>query len=139
TAQGCGWTGKRKAAALLPADAVTDKPCPQCGGEVKVGGPAPTSVQTTPSGMEIAFWDSTNVETGIEQQRRYTVNGERVPSVSSILRTLGPKDAIAPWAVKQRDEGKDWREESRLAAERGTAAHDLLLRAMLSERTSLAD
>src|SRR5690606_5765288 len=90
-------------------------------------------------GIEIAFWDSTNVETGVEQQRRYAVNGERFPSVSSILRTLGPKDAIAPWAVKQRDEGRDWREESRLAAERGTAAHDLLLRAMLSERTSLAD
>lgn len=145
TARGCGWTGQRKAAADLPLDTPLDKGCPRCDGEVKVGGPAPTSVQVTPAGIEIAFWDSQNVESGLEQRRRYAIGGPpldghriKVPSVSTILGVLA-KEGLLHWVYRLTLEGRDYRAERDEAGERGAAAHDLVVRAMLGERTSLAD
>lgn len=98
----------------------------------------PNAVETTPSGIEIAFYDSVGVD-GEKQQRRYLVDGERVVSVTTALGALSKGDALIRWALNLERKGEDWREVRDEAARRGTAQHHLLLRAMLGERTSLGD
>ena len=132
--EGCYWTGNRKT--TEPDGTVLDKPCPQ-GHEVVVGGPPPTSVETTPTGVEIAFWDETNVETGQPQQRRYTVDGQRLPSVTTVLGVLN-KPALLDWAARLAREGKDWRDVRDEAGDRGTNAHALALDVVLGKRRSLS-
>lgn len=132
---GCNWTGSRKTDAAIDTPLV--KPCPN-GHTVVVGGPPPTKVETTPSGFRIEFWDSHNIESGAEQRRRYTVNGDRLQSVTTILGVLA-KDALLGWVERLTLEGLNWRDVRDEAGERGHESHDLLLRALLSERTSLSD
>lgn len=133
----CGWTGNRKSD--LPPNAEHAKPCPGCEGIVLIGPPPPTKVETTPSGIEIAFWDSENIETGQPQQRRYKFNGQKGPSVSAILGILDKSQVLIPWAIAQHEAGFNWRDIRDEAGGRGRHAHDLLLRALLDERTSLSD
>lgn len=132
----CFWTGSRKTDA--PDGTPLEKGCPNGHDAVVVGGPPPTLVQTTPSGIEIAFWDSENIESGQPQQRRYTVNGERFRSVTTYLNVLA-KDALLDWVATETREGRDWRKTRDDAAERGDHLHRMLLRAVLGERVSLAD
>lgn len=98
----------------------------------------PNAVETTPSGIEIAFYDSIGVD-GEPQQRRYLIDGERLPSVTTILGTLSKGDALLHWAVGLTRDGQDWREVRDEAARRGHGQHHLLLQSMLGERTSLSD
>lgn len=95
----CGWTGKRKTD--QPRDTVLDKPCPKCGGEVQVGGPAPSRVEALPSGIEVAFWDEENIETGAPQRRTYRVpgiDGDTLPSISTVS-GIFDKPGLVPAAV----------------------------------------
>lgn len=121
--EGCYWTGQR--ATEAPLNSVLDKPCPN-GHEVVVGGPPPTTVETTPAGIEIAFWDSENVETGQPQQRRYLCDGQKLPSVTTLLRILD-KPALLDWAARLARDGVDWRDVRDEAGERGTNAHGIVL------------
>lgn len=97
----------------------------------------PNAVETTPSGIEIAFYDSVGVD-GEPQQRRYLVNGERVLNVTTILNVLA-KEALLTWVERLTREGKDWREVRDDAAGRGTDTHHLILRVLTGEKASLAD
>lgn len=132
----CFWTGSRKTDE--PDGTPLEKGCPNGHDRVVVGGPPPTLVQTTPSGIEIAFWDSLNVESGQKQQRRYTVNGERFRSVTTYLGVLS-KDALLDWVATETREGRDWRQTRDEAGERGDHLHRLLLAAVLKQKVSLAD
>lgn len=98
----------------------------------------PNAVELTPSGIEIAFYDSVGVD-GEPQQRRYLVDGERMVSVTTALGALSKGDALIWWALNLERKGQDWREVRDEAARRGTAQHHLLLEAMLGKRTSLGD
>lgn len=131
---GCYWTGNRKTD--LPDGAELPKPCPN-GHPVVVGGPPPTSVETTPSGIRIEFWDSENAETGQPQTRRYLVNGERLPSATTILGILD-KPALLDWAARLAREGLNWREVRDEAGDRGTNAHALVLDVVTGKRRNLA-
>lgn len=133
--QTCDWKGNRKT--TLAHAATLPKPCPQ-GHEVIVFSPPPDSVETTPSGTLIEFWEAEDAITGLKQQRHYKVDGKKLPSVTTILRVLA-KDALLDWAARLAFEGKDWKDERDAAGDRGRAAHDLILRTILKERTSLAD
>lgn len=97
----------------------------------------PNRTETLPSGFVVDFWDSVGVD-GERQQRRYAVNGERVPSVTTILGVLA-KPALLDWAARLAREGKDWREVRQEAAERGTDTHGLLHRLAIRKRASLSD
>lgn len=98
----------------------------------------PNAVEVTPSGLEIAFYDSVGVD-GRPQQRRYLVNGERLVNVTTVLNTLSKGDALLHWAVGLEREGRDWREVRDEAARRGTNTHHLLLRTLTKGRAGLAD
>ncbi len=89
----------------------------------------PNSVETTPSGIAIAYFDSVGID-GEPQQRRYLIDGERLPSVTTITGILDKSNALIPWAVKLAQQGLDWREVRDSAGERGTSAHDLIVRMM---------
>jgi hypothetical protein len=128
----------------------------------------PNRIETLPSGIEVAFWDSIGVD-GESQQRRYCVggiDGERVPSVSTIA-GIFEIPALMPKAVKMQEEamidlaksGVDiaslTREQLRAklwdagthfdaiwkrARERGDIAHDMLLALIRDGKVpSLAD
>lgn len=97
----------------------------------------PNSVELTPSGIEIAFYDEIGVD-GKPQQRRYTVNGSRVANVTSVLNVLA-KEALLGWVERLTKEGKNWRDERNKAGERGTDAHHLLLQALTGGDATLAD
>ncbi len=96
----------------------------------------PNVVETTPSGVEIAFYDSIGVD-GEPQQRRYLVDGERLVNVTTAT-GIYMKEALLGWVATETREGRDWRETRDLASKRGTSTHDLILR-MLIGRASLAD
>lgn len=98
----------------------------------------PTSVETTPSGIEISYWDSIGLN-GEPQQRRYLIDGERYVSVTTALGILDKSDALIPWALKLAEDGQDWREVRNEAGRRGTSAHDVVVAVMLRQRVSLAD
>lgn len=131
----CFWTGQRKTD--LQPDAIHPKTCPD-GHEVRVGAWPPTTVEETPSGFEIAFYDSVNIESGQSQQRRYLVNGDRFPSVTGILRILDKSDALIPWAIGLEREGLDWREVRDEAGERGTSAHSIALDVLTGRQRRLS-
>lgn len=132
----CFWSGSRKTDA--PDGTKLEKGCPNGHDAVVVGGPPPTSVETTPSGMEIAFWDSINIESGREQQRRYLVNGEKLPSVTTLTGILD-KPALLDWAARLAREGQDWREVRDSAGDRGTNAHDVALDVVQGKLRRLSD
>lgn len=131
----CFWTGTR--ATDAPLNSAHPKPCPS-GHEVTVGPWPPSAVETTPSGLEIAFWDSENVETGQPQQRRYLVDGERFPSVTTILGILDKSDFLIPWAVRLAEQGVNWRDVRDEAGERGRATHQLVLDVLLGRQRNLS-
>lgn len=116
----------------------------------------PNTVEVTPSGLVIAFWDSVGVD-GERQQRRYRVavleeDAERTAeaielaaldavkfvNVSTAVNALA-KEALLGWVERLTKEGKDWREERAAAMERGQDSHDLILRFLLGQRVSLGD
>lgn len=97
----------------------------------------PNHTEATPSGIEIAYYDSIGVD-GLPQQRRYTVNGERVANVTTILGVLS-KEALLDWAAKLAMEGKRWRDVRNEAGERGHNAHHLLLQILTGGEATLAD
>lgn len=131
----CGWKSNRKTDAAHAS--VLPKPCPS-GHDVIVFNPPPSSVEVTPSGTRIEFWDSEDEATGLRQTRRYLIDGEKVDSVTQILGVLD-KPGLTYWVAKQAYAGLDWEEERNRAGERGRQGHDLILRTILKERTSLAD
>lgn len=96
----------------------------------------PNVIETTPSGLEVAFYDSIGVD-GEPQQRRYLVDGERLVNVTTAT-GIYMKEALLGWVEAETREGRDWRETRDLASKRGTSTHDLILR-MLMGRASLAD
>lgn len=67
---------------------------------ISMGKPArpPNRTEQTPSGITIDFWDDTGVD-GKPQQRRYRVDGERMPSVSTVA-GIYEKYGLVPAAVK---------------------------------------
>lgn len=98
----------------------------------------PNVIETTPSGIEIAFWDQTGVD-GEPQQRRYRVNDERFVNITTITGVLDKSDALIPWAVALAEQGIDWREVRNDAAGRGTDAHAIVLNVVMGRRSSLSD
>jgi len=62
----------------------------------------PTSTEILPSGIEVAYWDSIGPD-GEPQERRYEVNGQRYPSISTIA-GIYHKEALVPAAVKMQEE-----------------------------------
>lgn len=115
----------------------------------------PNRIETLPSGVEVAFWDSVGLD-GTPQQRRYRVggeDGERVPSISTIAGGFD-KPALTPAAVKKQEEaviglaqsgvniaeltqpqlreklreaGTHYDDQWKVARDRGDVAHDMLL------------
>src|ERR1700742_5010519 len=112
----------------------------------------PNSTEILPSGVSVEFWDSVGLD-GQPQQRRYRVDGERLPSVSTIA-GMFDKPALMPAAVKLQEQGvielakrgvdiasltqEELRTELwsaglhydaiwKLARKRGDIAHDMLL------------
>jgi hypothetical protein len=63
----------------------------------------PNKVETLPSGVEVAYYDAIGVD-GLPQQRRYLVDGERLPSVSTVAGSF-EKPALMPAAVKLQEQG----------------------------------
>jgi hypothetical protein len=112
----------------------------------------PNTTETTPSGIEIAFWDKTGLD-GKPQQRRYKINGEKFVSVSTVCNVY-EKPALMHWNERitatgvtvlaragneiphepaaliavLREHGLDWQSVRDAAAERGDQAHDMLVR-----------
>lgn len=116
----------------------------------------PNKIETLPSGIEVAFWDSIGVD-GERQERRYRVggvDGEKYPSVSTIAGVFD-KPALMPAAVKLQEEavielakrgvdlagltqpelraelkaiGLHYDSQWKVARDRGDVAHDMLLR-----------
>lgn len=130
----CFWTGQRATDAAPNTE--LDKPCPN-GHPVVVGPWPPTSTEMTPSGFVIQFWDSENVESGQPQQRRYLVDGQRLPSVTSLLRILD-KPALLDWAARLAKEGVEWRDVRDEAGERGHNAHRLVLDVLTGRQRRLS-
>ncbi len=128
----------------------------------------PNRLETLPSGIEVAFWDSIGLD-GERQERRYRVggaDGEKYPSVSTIAGSFD-KPALMPAAVKLQEEAvielskrgvniaslsqPELRDELRaaelhydsqwkVARDRGDVAHDMLLRLVRDrEVPNLAD
>ena len=96
----------------------------------------PNSTETTPSGIEISYFDSVGVD-GLPQQRRYLVNGDRVANVTTVLGVLA-KEALLDWASKLATEGKRWKDVRNEAGERGHNTHHLLLQLLTGDDASLA-
>lgn len=63
----------------------------------------PNTIEITPSGFEIAYWDEVGVD-GKAQQRRYRVNGERFDPISGVSGCMD-KPGLAPKAAKLEREG----------------------------------
>lgn len=72
---------------------------------------------TTPSGIHIAYND---------EKHRYDVDGERYPSVTTLLGVIDKSGPLMAWAVRETKEGRDYRETRDTAATRGTSVHDAL-------------
>lgn len=56
----------------------------------------------------------------------YTKDGERVPSVTTILSRFKQSDALMYWAWDQGRKGLDFRETKQKAADAGTVCHDMV-------------
>ena len=57
--------------------------------------------------------------------QRYTVDGQAVPGVTTILSVVA-KPALIAWAWREGSEGRDYKETSRIAADIGTLAHSII-------------
>lgn len=124
----------------------------------------PNSTVTLPDGTTIEYWDAVGTD-GKPQQRRYTVNGGRTPSVSTIAKYLDPDaTGLLYWAAGLTCEGVaqlvaqgdglpatgdgikaalgeaklTWRDVRDQAAQRGTDVHERIF-AALSDRSTLPD
>jgi len=113
----------------------------------------PNSIEKLPSGATVEFWDSTGVD-GLPQERRYRVDGEKLPSISTIASSFD-KPALMPSAVKKQEQaiielaasgvdigsltqpelraklraaGTHYDDQWKVARTRGDVAHDVLLR-----------
>lgn len=113
----------------------------------------PNSTETLPSGVTVEFWDSIGLD-GLPQERRYRVDGERLPSVSTVAGSFD-KPLLMPAAVKLqeqaiidlaasgvevgklsqpelraklREAGTHYDSQWGVARKRGDVAHDVLLR-----------
>ncbi|MDQ3730276.1 MAG: hypothetical protein M3355_11890 [Actinomycetota bacterium] len=113
----------------------------------------PNTTVTTPSGITIDYYDAVGVD-GEKQTRRYLVNGEKLVSVSTVA-GIFDKPALPSWAARVtlegiehllwhtrldpdftpvdlrhllRKHGLDHDSVRDAAAERGTAAHDALVK-----------
>lgn len=94
-----------------------------------------------PSGLTVYYRDSDHsywLEVRERGGKWTAVRDSRVTNVTTILGVLA-KDALLDWAANLAREGEDWREVRREAAERGTSSHDIVMRTLLGQRTSLAD
>lgn len=132
----CGWSGERKSE--LPLNAPHPKPCHDCGGPVLTGPWLPNSVETTPSGERIEFYDEFRAELpSASQKRRYLVNGYKLPSVTHYTGLLD-KPALLWWVADLVRQGLDWQDEKKRAGRRGTAAHDVALDLLTGKRRSLS-
>lgn len=126
----------------------------------------PNSTETLPNGSLIEYWDSTGLD-GQPQQRRYMVDGERLPSVSTVAKYLDPSvDGLLYWSAGLTCEGVaqlaqqsgsidwinsgeqikralreaelTWKDVRDQAAQRGTNVHERIF-AALSDRRTLPD
>lgn len=126
----------------------------------------PNSTETLPNGSLIEYWDSTGLD-GQPQQRRYMVDGKRLPSVSTVAKYLDPSvDGLLYWSagltcegvaqlaqqsgsidwinsgeqIKQalREAELTWKDVRDQAAQRGTNVHERIF-AALSDRRTLPD
>lgn len=113
--------------------------------------PEPSSVQVTPSGMRIEFFDGSE-----GTQRKYLVDGQRLPSVTTVLNVLD-KPALKSWAerigvqgaialardgalpqdehaalARMRERDLCWWQARDKAAGRGTLAHEDLIALVLT-------
>lgn len=71
----------------------------------------------TPSGVEIRF---------DEEAHRYLVDGERFPSVTTLLGVIDKSGPLMKWAVDETLAGRDYRQTRDTAATRGQSVHDAL-------------
>lgn len=58
----------------------------------------PNTIETTPSGFSIEYWDDVGLD-GERQQRRYRINGERFDPISGVSGCMD-KPALTPSAAK---------------------------------------
>ena len=56
----------------------------------------------------------------------YTLDGKRIPGVTTIISRLKPAGGLIHWAWEQGRDGKDYRETRDAAANAGTIAHDMV-------------
>src|ERR1700742_2293955 len=118
----------------------------------------PNSTEILPSGVSVEFWDSVGLD-GQPQQRRYRVDGERLPSISTIAGSFD-KPALMPTAVKKQEQaiidlatsgvdiskltqkelrsklgeaGTHYDAQWKVARDRGDVAHDVLLRQFIRD------
>jgi hypothetical protein len=118
----------------------------------------PSSTETLPSGATVEFWDEIGLD-GLPQQRRYRVDGERLPSISTVSGSFD-KPALMPAAVKLqeqaiidlaasgvaigkltqpelrsklRETGTHYDSQWAVARKRGDVAHDVLLRQFIRD------
>lgn len=132
----CGWDGDRKTD--LPLNSEHPRPCPDCQAAVLVGPWLPTSSETTPSGIQIDFWDETRAEfPEATQRRRYLVNGEKFKSVTQYLGILD-KPGIKFWVAELVAAGFNWQEQLKIEGRRGHVSHQMALDLLLGKRRSLS-
>jgi hypothetical protein len=118
----------------------------------------PNSIEQLPNGATVEFWDSVGTD-GLPQQRRYRVDGERLPSISTVAGSFD-KPALMPAAVKKqeqaiidlaasgvdigkisqpelrsklRERGTHYDDQWGIARKRGDVAHDVLLRRFIRD------
>jgi hypothetical protein len=118
----------------------------------------PNSTEVLPNGVTVEFWDSIGLD-GLPAQRRYRVDGERLPSISTVAGSFD-KPLLMPAAVKLQEQaiidlaasgvaiGKMTQPELRsalrargthyddqwgVARTRGDVAHDVLLRQFIRD------
>jgi hypothetical protein len=93
----------------------------------------PTSTEQTPAGHTVDFWDSVGQD-GKPQQRRYLVDGVKLPSVTTITGCLD-KPGLIWWAVGLERQGIDHTTHKDEAAERGKQAHAVIVKMMAETGT----
>lgn len=81
---------------------------------------------TTPSGVVVTFEDGLPDDDGNTKRRSYKVDGERFPSVTTLLGIVDKSGPLMAWAVKETLAGRDYKETRDTAATRGTSVHDAL-------------
>lgn len=85
-----------------------------------------THETVTPSGLSIVFEDGLPDDEGNTKRRSYTVDGDRLPSVTTLLGVIDKSGPLMAWAVAETKAGRDYRATRDTAATRGTSVHDAL-------------